>query len=164
MNRFPLRPGMDVYSHYQDEYIGSVVRVLYAEAHTTPTRSPGPPVAGGGPNPTGSEAAPTDIGLVHEEGAVVGHAENRGSRVLGEEMGPVPTMSTGNTGPSAQSAAQAYATRTARPVQDIGWLVVRPGRINLGPLTPPLYVPALAIRSISMERIVLDVQRESIPR
>lgn len=40
---------------------------------------------------------------------------------------------------------------------------VRPGRLNLGPLTHPLRVPLSAIRSISMERIVLDRQREQIP-
>jgi hypothetical protein len=156
VNRFPLRPGMDVYSAYQDQYIGSVVRVVRGRDHA----QGGTP--GDGANPTGSEQGSGNIVLVHEEGAVVGHTENEGSRMLGEEMGPVPTMAGGNTGPDAQSARNAYATRGA-PVQDVRWLVVRPGRINLGALTPPLYVPAAAIRSISMERIVLDVQREAIP-
>lgn len=35
------------------------------------------------------------------------------------------------------------------------WFSVRPGRINLGPLTPVLYIHPSEIRSISMERIVL---------
>ena len=163
MNRFPIRPGMDVYSAYQDQYIGSVVRVVPGSA----------PAAGGpqetGPNSPGSpvpsvagEMAPASIGVVHEEGAVVGHTDARGSTMLGEEMGPVPTIPIGNTGPVTQSASHAYATGGG-PAPDIRCLVVRPGRLNLGPLTPPLYVPASAIRSISMERIVLDVQRKQIP-
>jgi len=164
MNRFPLRPGMDVYSAYQDEYIGSVVRLLLGsagsgrgtqEGERNPTRSPDPSAAGG--------AAPSNIGLVHEEGAVVGHTENKGSRMLGEEMGPVPTAAGGNSGPLRQSAAHAYATTGEPPLPDVRWLVVRPGRLNLGILTSPLYVPGSAIRSISMERIVLDVQRDSMP-
>jgi hypothetical protein len=170
MNRFPVRPGMDVYSAYQDEYIGSVVRVVpesapaaegSPETGSSPTGSSGPSAARVGP-PVAGETEPDGIGPVHEEGAVIGHIEAQGSEMLGEEMGPVPTIASGNTGPVTQSARHAYATG-GEPAQDIRWLVVRPGRINLGPLTPPLYVPADAIRSISMERIVLNVQRRSIP-
>lgn len=154
----PIRRGMDVFSAYQDQYIGTVVEVLYAGA-----ASGGGAAGEGGDNPTGSEARPRDVGLVHEEGATVGHGENRGKRVLGEESGPVPTIAIGNTGPVNQSAAHAYATGPDAPLPDVIAFAVRPGRVNLGPLTRPLYVPVNAIRSISMERIALDVQRNQIP-
>jgi len=40
---------------------------------------------------------------------------------------------------------------------------VRPGRINLGPLTRPLYIPADAVQSISMDRIVVAAEPGEIP-
>lgn len=153
----PIRPGMDVYSVYQDQYIGSVVGVLGVER----SDDGGTRVSSGGSS--GSEAAPDSVGLVHEEGGQVGHTDNLGKRMLGEAMGPVPTESSGNSGPIRQSAQQAYGTDRRVGRADIRCLVVRPGRLNLGALTRPLYIPASAVRSISMERVVLDIQQEQLP-
>lgn len=125
-----IRPGMDVYSTYQNQYLGTVIAV-------TRRAAPREPVA----TPKGGRAP--------------------GSEVLGEALGPVPTDEVGNTGPRAQSAANAYATRLGPVPADVVAFVVRPGRAN--PRARPLYVPTAAVRSISMERIILDVQREAIP-
>lgn len=94
--------------------------------------------------------------LTHEEGHEVSPTEHAGSRMLGESLGPFPTAGAGNTGPQRQSAQGEYATGTHQP-GDIVFFAVRPGRINLGFLTPPLFVPVSAVRSVSLERVVLDV-------
>jgi hypothetical protein len=94
--------------------------------------------------------------IVHEEGAVTGHAEPRGNRTLGEDLGPVPTARFGNTGPHRQSAGQEYATNVRDLQPDVSHFLVRPGRINLGFLTRPFTVPSSAVLSTSMERIVID--------
>ncbi len=153
--RLHIRPGMDVYSAYQNQYLGSVVRVwrgtdaaLFAG---TPSRDASKSLAAGN--------AP----MVHEEGNVVGHAEHRGNRILGEDLGPFPTSTAGNTGPLNQSAEHEFATGRADPLANVRYFAVRPGRINLGLLTRPFYVPTSAIHSLSMERVVLDVQREQMP-
>lgn len=41
--------------------------------------------------------------------------------------------------------------------------LVRPGRLNLGFLARPLSIPSSAIRTISLERIALDVEPDEIP-
>jgi hypothetical protein len=142
-----VRPGMDVYSARQDRYVGSVVRVI----HDTPSIS-----AGGKAERTGSASARGDAPIVHEEGNVVGHGVERGTRMLGEEMGPVPTMAAGNTGPARQSAGEEYATAVRDLEPDVSHFLVRPGRINLGPLTRTVTIPASAVLSVSMERVVVD--------
>ncbi|MGH2449039.1 MAG: hypothetical protein ACRDFS_10630 [Chloroflexota bacterium] len=130
-----IRPGMDVYSAYQDQYIGSVVRVWRSEAT-------------GDDKLTGNE-----LGYAHHDA---------GSKVPGEELGPFPTARAGNTGPQQQSPRNDFATEPpGKP--GVVLFAVRPGRVNLGPLTPSIYVPSSAVRSISMERIVLDVERNQIP-
>ncbi len=153
--RLHIRPGMDVYSAYQNQYLGSVVRVWQgrgaASSAGTPSRDSGNTLAAGN--------AP----MVHEEGNVVGHAEYRGNRVLGEDLGPFPTGAAGNSGPLNQSAGHEFATGRADPLANVRYFAVRPGRINLGLLTRPFYVPTSAIHSLSMERVVLDVQREEMP-
>jgi hypothetical protein len=149
-SRLHIRPGMDVYSSYQDEYIGSVIRVA---KRSTDADAPDPE----------RPHAPDQIPLVHEEGHQEEHATGRGSRILGEEIGPGPTIAVGNTGPVRQSADRRYATNPEAPLPDVVYFVVRPGRLNLGPLTRPLYIPTDAVESVSMERIVLDVQRSGIP-
>lgn len=160
--RLHILPGMDVFGALDNAYIGSVVGVL-----TRPAGGPaqGTVGSGSGHNPTGSETAPPSGPQVHEEGATVGSAERErtGSRLLGEEMGPVPTMADGNTGPMRQSAARDYATSSPNPAPDAYCFAVRPGRINLGVLTPPIYIPTSAVASISMERIILMVRKEEIP-
>jgi hypothetical protein len=158
-----IRVGMDVYSSYQDQYIGSVIGIVQRGVE-----SRGGPQSGG-PNPSGSEESPDNVPLVHEEGASVGHTENSGKRMLGEEMGPVPTIGSGNRGPVNQSAGHRYATDERHTPAgddspgDVLCFAVRPGRLNLGPLTRPLYVPSSSVHSVSMERVVLAIQREGIP-
>lgn len=164
--RLRIRPGMDVYSAYQDQYIGSVVGVRRrTERDTGQVVSSPASERGAGARETGSapEAVQGIPNLVHEEGASAQPVGYVGHRQLGEEMGPVPTAEAGNTGPLNQSAQHAYATGAAEPAS-LTAFVVRPGRINLGPLTRPLYIPPAAIHSISMERVVLTVQKEQIPR
>lgn len=153
----PIRVGMDVYSAYQDQFIGSVVGVLGID------REPESESRVSGGRGSGSEGVAHNVRLIHEEGGAVGHTDNQGSRMLGEDMGPVPTGPTGNSGPVRQSALHAYATARTTARVDAQILVVRPGRLNLGILTRPWYIPASAVRSISMERVVLDIQQEDIP-
>ena len=163
--RLHIRPGMDVYSSYQDQYIGSVVGVR-RRSEKDAGREGSPPASerGSGAGETGSapEAVRGNPELVHEEGASVQPTRYLGRRQLGEEMGPFPTAEVGNTGPLNQSAEHAYATGAAEP-SGLTAFVVRPGRINLGPLTRPLYIPPAAIHGVSMERVVLAVQKEQIP-
>lgn len=152
---------MDVYSAYQDQYIGTVTRVFGLESDE---RSPDE--RGSTPGQTGSspEVRHGLPHLPHEGGAAVYPVQHRPQKRLGEEMGPVPTIEAGNTGPVRQSDEQAYATEPVHgPLADVAYFAVRPGRINLGIFTRPLYVPTGAVESISMERIVLNVQRENLP-
>jgi hypothetical protein len=151
-----VRRGMDVYNADQSRYIGTVIGVTAGGRET----------AGAGPRETGSseEAREGNPALVHEEQATVSPTDVKLKQQLGEEMGPVPTMRFGNTGPVNQSAGRHYATGTEGDLSEIVSLTVRPGRINLGFLTGPLWIPASAIRSISMERVVLSVRGDEIPR
>jgi len=152
-----IRPGMDVYGAYQNEYIGTVTRIWEGQPAVSPAA--GRNLA----RETGSSRGDVnqDVRLEHEEGGTVSPTRVIGSRMLGEEMGPFPTIAAGNRGPINQDASHNYATDNAAP--GVVLFAVRPGRINLGPLTPPLYVPSAAVRSISMERVVLDVQKRDIP-
>jgi hypothetical protein len=147
---------MDVYTADQKQYIGTVTRVLWRPAERS---------AGSGPEETGSaqSAVEGNPELVHEEQAQVSPTEHLAERRLGEELGPVPTVNLGNSGPEVQSAGQHYATKPKGPEREAQYLVVRPGRINLGILTPPLWVPIDAVRSVSLERVVLDVERDGVP-
>jgi hypothetical protein len=151
-----FRPGMDVYTADQKQYIGTVTRVLWRPAEKTP---------GAGPVETGSSesAVQGNPELVHEQQAQESPTAHLAERRLGEEMGPVPTIALGNSGPEEQSAGRHYATEPRGPKREAEYLVVRPGRINLGILTPPLWVPAGAVRSVSLERVVLDVERDGVP-
>lgn len=150
--RLFIRPGMDVYTADQSRYIGSVVAVRHADQARSPRR------ASAAETGSADEVAHGNPPLVHEEDAAVSPNIHRGSRQLGEEMGPFPTMGVGNTGPTNQSAGHAYATLAGAGEPDAVSFVVRPGRINLGPLTRPLHVPTSAVRSVSMERVVLNVR------
>ncbi len=157
----PIRPGMDVYSTYQNQYIGSVIAVRHGTVIEGRQ-----PRAEGGQNPTGSEQSPPTARIAQEQGGPTNITNDQQRHVLGEELGPVPTMATGNSGPRRQSADEAYATTSDHHQSTsaaVTSFTVRPGRLNLGPLTWRLYVPASAVRSISMERIVLEVQRDQIP-
>jgi hypothetical protein len=138
---------MDAYNARQDRYLGTVVGVTHA-----PSSEPPP----GKPEKSGSAGIGSDVALIHEEGHRAGHAGHRATRMLGEEMGPVPTMALGNTGPLRQSAAEVYGTRIQDLAPDVSHFLLRPGRLNLGPLTSPIEVPVSDILSISMDRIVLD--------
>ncbi|HLJ67371.1 MAG TPA: hypothetical protein VKX16_08430 [Chloroflexota bacterium] len=147
-----IRPGMDVYSAAQDRYIGSVVRVWRRRVERPE-----------GAREVEQEPAVGSVGLVHEEGQTAGHARVQGSRILGEEMGPVPTIGLGNRGPINQSAGRDYAADPGGDAPAVICFAVRPGRINLGPLTRPFYVPSSAVRSLSMERVVLELEGDAIP-
>jgi hypothetical protein len=150
---FPLRRGMDVYDT-RNRYVGSVVYVHQVKAHSE-SHSAGTET---------TEGHPADApALVHEEGATQQPAEHTGNRMLGEDMGPFPTRSMGNTGPRRQSAGSGYATYPGHTLPGVSWFAVRPGRLNLGVMSRPLRVPASAVRSISMERIILSVERGDIP-
>lgn len=156
-----IRPGMDMYSADPARYLGSVVAVL-----RLPRTGGGGGPRAGGPNPTGSEDEPANPILSQEQGAQMGSTapERRGTRTLGEEIGPVPTMALGNTGPPRQSAGAAYATHPDSHVPDVTHMAVRPGRLNLGPLSPPVYVPVEAVCALSMERVVIELQGGKIPK
>lgn len=150
------RPGMDVFTADQKQYIGTVTRVLWRSEE----QSAGAGAAETGSSSAGLEGTPE---LVHEEGARESPTAHLAERRLGEEMGPVPTIALGNSGPVEQSAERHYGTEPRGPERAAQYLVVRPGRINLGILTPPLWVPVNAVRSVSMERVVLDVETSSLP-
>lgn len=157
--RLPIRPGMDVYDAYQDEYIGTVVRVWEA-------RGSGSAAERGLPGKeTGSQLGATENPHIqHEEGESVDPTGFLGSHPqLGEEMGPFPTVGMGNTGPTAQSAKAQYATGITDRKANVYLFAVRPGRINWGFLTAPLYIPTASIDSVSMERVVLNVRKRDIP-
>jgi hypothetical protein len=150
-----IRKGMDVYNADQSKYIGTVVRIRRGEQVSGP---------GAGPVETGSadEARQGNPKLVHEEGATVSPTGYKPEQRLGEEMGPVPTIALGNTGPVKQSAGEHYATTPRDPQREIVAFAVRPGRINLGMLSPSTWVPVEVIRSISMDRIILSVEGDSL--
>lgn len=150
--RLHIRPGMDVFSAYQNQFIGSVVGVH----HSTDAGS----VWQG---ETGSEGGPADAPVMHEGGGQTASSQYQGKRLLGEEMGPVPTMAAGNSGPLRQSAEHRYATGREDTLSDVTWFTVRPGRLNLGMFTRPLYIPVTCVHSISMERIVLNVTKGELP-
>lgn len=153
MNTFPIRPGMDVFGAHQNEYIGTVTEVWHGAVINAAVR----PSSG----ERASQAELHTPGLQHEQGGTVSPTETIGNREGGEEMGPFPTIAVGNTGPVQQSASHAYATAGAFP--SVLYFAVRPGRLNFGPFTPVLYIPADAICSISQERIVLDRRKRDIP-
>jgi hypothetical protein len=145
-----IRPGMDVFNRDGSHYIGAVVRVA---------RGPAAPHTGSGPVETGTsgQVVSGNPQLVHEEGQTVDPTRHIGEHRLGEEMGPVPTIALGNSGPENQSAERHYATATRADLGEVQSFAVRPGRINLGILTPLIWVLADSVRAISMERIVLTV-------
>jgi len=141
---------MDVYSAYQDQYIGSLIAVWSdAMARTEPH--------------TDRQELRPHVHVLKPEGDTdVFSSYYEGNPQLGEAAGPFPTVSVGNTGPNQQSAANDYAS-AAEKVAQVRLLTVRPGRISLGFMTRPLYVPVAAVTEVSMERVVLDVQRDQIP-
>ena len=151
--RLHVRVGMDVWDAYQEHYIGSVIRVWH-----------GPQPMPAGAREVEKEDSVESHPLVHEEGHVSNHAGGQGERRNGESMGPFPTGSAGNGGPTSQSAASDYATNQTDERTDVIFFAVRPGRLNLGILTRPLYIPSSAVHSISMERVVLGLRGDSIPR
>jgi hypothetical protein len=150
--RLRIHVGMDVWDAYQEHYIGSVVRV-WRGSKSTPR----------GARQVEKEDTVQSHPLVHEEGRVASHAADQGRREHGEAMGPFPTVDVGNHGPISQSADADYATGRSLEGVDVVSFAVRPGRLNLGFLTRPFYIPSAAVLSISMERIVLTVHGGNIP-
>lgn len=159
MNRSPganvrlrIRPGMGVWDAWQEHFLGSVIRVQYGT----------PPIPEGA-REVEKEAGVESHPLVHEEGQIVTHAGSQGNRQNGESMGPFPTARLGNHGPQTQSAEADYATHQFDDLTSVISFTVRPGRINLGIFTRPFYVPSTAVHSISMERVVVDVEGGTMP-
>jgi hypothetical protein len=150
---------MDVFNAPQDRYIGSVVRVWRSDRPMPSARERGAERSQTG----AAKHAKSNPSLTHEEGHQADPTQHAGHKVLGESLGPFPTAGAGNTGPQRQSAEEQYATGSHKP-GDVVLFAVRPGRMNLGPLTPPLYVPVSAVHSVSLERVVLDIQGGEIPQ
>jgi hypothetical protein len=159
----PIRHGMDVYSAYQDHYLGTVVGVWHSAVV-----EPDPADRGATPEQTQSVGHSAEGGStlqVEEDHSQHTH-EATASRTLGEDLGPFPTRRAGNTGPTHQAAGQHYATtprHTQRGVVYFAVRTIRPGSL-LNLVAPRLYIPTTAILSISMERIVLNVQPEQFPQ
>lgn len=151
----PIRPGMDVYGPYQTEYIGMVVAVE--------RNAPQSPGAGARQTGSSPEAVQGNPALMHEGGGVASPTPVVDAKTLGEEMGPVPTVALGNSGPIEQSAANQYATAPRHGPQ-VTRFAIRPGRINLGPLTPAFWVSVVDVRSVSMERVVLAKGKRELVR
>jgi len=159
----PIRPGMDVYSAFQDQYIGTVTHVWLRKDEPGSASE-----RGASPEETGtSRDATANPELKHEEERTVSPTAHVGSKLLGEEMGPFPTIGVGNTGPVNQSAEHEYATAADDRLAGVVCFAVRPSRpggenlFNL--LARSLYVPTSAVHSVSMDRVVLGVQRKDIP-
>jgi hypothetical protein len=150
--RLRVRKGMDVWDAYQEHYLGSVVGVRRGSL----------PATSGAHSPEKEDTVESRP-LVHEEGQAAEHAGSQGQRTNGESMGPFPTISAGNHGPTTQSAGANYATGQTDEQTNVISFAVRPGRLNFGILTRPFYVPSTAVQSISMERVVLDVRGNDIP-
>lgn len=155
-----IRPGMDVYDAYQETYIGSVVHVWHGDGNESTSTERGATGRQTGAAPESAENSPH---LTHEEGQSVDPTGHREGKTLGESMGPVPTMSVGNSGPTLQSAEHHYATDREDDLAILHYFAVRPGRINLGILTRPYYVPGAAVQSVSMERVVLNLEGNRLP-
>ncbi len=146
--RLRIRRGMDVYDAYQQHYVGSVIDLI-----STPVTSESP-----GTNGARTESVTK---LIPEQTQGVPVDVIGGRRVPGEELGPYPTVSVGNTGPISQSAEHDYATGLHEEQADVHGVVVRPGTVN--PFARPLYIPVRSIRSIAMDRLILDVTKKEIP-
>ncbi|HEX6292840.1 MAG TPA: hypothetical protein VFZ66_26885 [Herpetosiphonaceae bacterium] len=81
------------------------------------------------------------------------------SRVSGELLGPMPTQTIGNPGPTTQSAARLYHT-AADGAPPLGR-----GSITVGlwwGLLQRRTIPLDAIQTVSFERVVLKYRRDQI--
>ncbi len=81
------------------------------------------------------------------------------SIVNGELLGPMPTQTIGNMGPSKQSAAAAYAT-AADGAQPLG-----EGRLVVGHwwgLAGRQTIPLATIQAVSLERVVLELRKDEL--
>lgn len=154
-----IRRGMDVYSSFQNQYIGQVIKVWYGGVLERSDTGDGESKARESGSST--DSATQNPGLQHEGGGSTDPTRVIGRRITGEEEGPRPTASLGNTGPRNQSAGRAYATDARDRFEGVVYFSVRPGALN--PFARCMYVPTAAVMSMSMERVVLDIQRESIP-
>jgi hypothetical protein len=143
-----LHRGMDVYT-MDYHYIGQVSRVII----NSQRREPSLPFSSGNrqaPPHTISEAP--DI-----------HDPRWGTRKLtGEDLGPAPTASAGNSGPLRQSSAAQYATgdESGSEIRPDGYFIV-----SIGPfgLYGQLSVPFDAVYSIAAERVLLACKKADLP-
>lgn len=152
-----IRRGMDVYTSYQDRYLGEVVKVWHGGTLAVDEGE-----RNAGARQTGSSKEATDNPeLRQEQGSAQSPTRRIGRQILGEEEGPVPTMHIGNAGPVNQSAAHEYATQPRDAHEGVIYFAVRPSRYN--PLAPRFYIPTSAVTTVSMERIVVNFEGNAIP-
>lgn len=81
------------------------------------------------------------------------------SEVNGELLGPMPTQTIGNTGPTRQAANAQYATvhEHAEPLGQ--------GRIKVGKwwgLVGRRTIPLDAVQTVSLERVVLQLRKDEL--
>lgn len=132
-----IRPSMDVYTN-DNVYLGTVIRVI--------------PDSGG--RVVGDQAE------TPAEEQVAAPAQ-QWSEVDGEMLGPMPTQTLGNKGPSKQSARAGYAVE-----RDDATLIGR-GSIQVGKWWGLLGSRTIAIedvQTVSIERVVLSRKRNEIKR
>lgn len=132
-----IRPSMDVYTN-DNVYLGTVIRVI--------------PDSGG--RVVGDQAeTPAE--------AQVAAPAQQWSEVDGEMLGPMPTQTLGNKGPSKQSARAGYAVE-----RDDATLIGR-GSIQVAKWWGLLGSRTIAIedvQTVSIERVVLSRKRNEIKR
>lgn len=141
----PIRRGMDVFSAYQNQYLGTVVRVWHGAVDEL------------GTNERNATAQ------MEQDAEKPAHGLNT-RRLLGEDLGPFPTRIVGNTGPENQAAGQRYATAPHTVQPGVVYFAVRPSRPGVfNPFARRLYIPSSAILSFSMERIIVEMQPDRMP-
>jgi len=149
---------MDVYTSYQDRYLGQVVHVWYGGTFEAGSSDSGASARETGPAP---QTTTQHSRLRHEQGQAESPTRLIGRQIQGEDEGPCPTMDVGNSGPVNQSAEHEYATRSRDPTAGVTCFAVRPGRYN--PFGRRFYIPTTAVNAVSMERIVVDVKGDGLP-
>lgn len=132
-----IRPSMDVYIH-GNLYLGTVIKVI--------------PGSGGR---VGGEQAET------QAGEQVAAPAQQWSVMDGETLGPRPTQTIGNKGPSKQSAPAGFAVE-----RDDATLIAR-GSIQFGKwwgLFGSRTVSIEDVQTVSIERVVLSRRQDEIKR
>ncbi len=100
-------------------------------------------------------------GSATPDGERVLETARQSSTISGERLGPMPTAPLGNSGPERQSARALYATEpdAARPLGR--------GAIEVGRwwgLVGRRTIPLDAVQAVSLERVVLKLTADELPR